>query len=241
MKSRVTVRTRLALAALALAAMAAVTPSAAPQDPVVILTLEPRAATNPVGTPHSVRATTTPVDTHIHIDVLGSGSGSTDCLTPCTFTYIGPDEPGADLIVGFVDFDQDARQDPGEPGDAVTKAWFDPAAPETGSASGGGHALDPTFGEFAFGLRATSDGPSGHCRIANRNNGDQIRCLTVDFVSIVGTHVTFSGMADVNGSLEPYTLSADDLDPGTDLIQFDALTRDYQGPVTTGNVKVRPD
>ena len=77
--------------------------------------------------------------------------------------------------------------------------------------------------------------------IANRNNGDRIRCLTVDFVSIVGTHVTFSGMADVNGSLEPYTLSADDLDPGTDLIQFDALTRDYQGPVTTGNVKVRPD
>ena len=135
----------------------------------------------------------------------------------------------------------DQNQDLGEPADAASKAWFDPAAPETGSASGGGHALDPVLGEFAFGLRANSDGPSGHCRIANRNNGDMIRCVTVDFVSIAGTHVTFSGTADVNGTLEPYTINADDLDPGTDLFQFDGLTRDYEGPVTTGNIKVRPD
>jgi hypothetical protein len=241
MKSRVTVRTRLALAAAAVVAATVVTPGAAPQNPVVVLTLEPRAATNPVGTFHSVRATTLPDPAHIHIDVLGSGVGSTDCLTPCTFTYLGPDEPGADLIVGFVDFDQDANQDPGEPGDAVTKAWFDPDAPETGSASGGGHALDPLLGEFAFGFRATSDGPAGHCRIANRNNGDQIRCLTVDLVTIVGPRVTFSGMADVNGSPEQYTIQADDLDPGTDLFSFDSMTKDYNGPVTTGNIKVRPD
>jgi hypothetical protein len=241
MKSRVTVRTRLALAAAAVAAATVIAPGAAPQNPVVVITLEPRAATNPVGTFHSVRAETIPAGVHIHIDVLGSGTGSTDCLSPCTFTYLGPDEPGADLIVGFVDFDQDANQDPGEPSDAVSKAWFDPAAPETGSASGGGHALDPLLGEFAFGLRASSDGPSGHCRIANRNNGDRIRCLTVNFVVVVGTHVTFSGLADVNGLLEQYTIEADDLDPGTDLFSFDSLTRDYSGPVTTGNINVRPD
>ena len=101
--------------------------------------------------------------------------------------------------------------------------------------------LDLVLGEFAFGLRANSAGPSGHCRIANRNNGDQIRCVTVDFVAVVGTHVTFSGTADVNGTLEPYTIDADDLSPGTDLFQFDSLTRDYEGPVTTGNINVRPD
>ena len=247
MKSRVTVRTRLALAAAAVAAVAVITPSAAPQTPVLIFTIEPPTATNPVGTPHTVIGRTFDLlgnevtGIPAHIDILGSSEGSTDCLTPCLFTYIGTQEPGADLIHGFVDFDQDANQDAGEPFDDASKAWFDPDAPETGSASGGGHALDPVLGEFAFGLRANSDGPSGHCRIVNRNNGDQIRCLTVDFVSIVGTHVTFSGMADVNGLVMGYTIDADDLDPGNDLFRFDSLLRDYNGVVTTGNVKVRPD
>ena len=44
MKSRVTVRTRLALATVAVAAVAVITPSAVPQIPVVVLVLEPRAA-----------------------------------------------------------------------------------------------------------------------------------------------------------------------------------------------------
>jgi hypothetical protein len=245
MKRRVPLKARLALATAAVVAAVVATPSAAPQEPVLLITLEPRMATNPVGTAHTVRATTTdalgnPVSVLAHIDVRGSGTGSTDCLTPCSFTYIGPVEPGADLIVGFIDFDADAQQDPGEPSDAVSKAWFDPLAPETGAATGGGHALDPLLGEFGFGFRASTTGPVGHCRIVNRNNGDQISCLTVDFVSVVGTHVTFSGMADVNGSMVSYTIDADDLDPGTDLFRFDSLLRDYQGPVTHGNIKVRP-
>ncbi len=249
MKSRVTVRTRLVLAAAVVTAVAALAPSAAPQNPLVVLVLEPRAATNPVGTPHTVIGRTFDLlgnevtGIPAHIDVLGSSEvSSTDCLTPCVFTYIGPQEPGADLIEGFVDFDQDSRQDAGEPADSVTKAWFDPAAPETGSASGGGHALDPLLGEFAFGLRATTNnGPTGHCRITNRNNGDLIRCVTVDFVSIVGTQVTYSGTADVNGMLVSYTIQADDLDPGNDLFRFESVLRNYNGVVTTGNVNVRPD
>jgi hypothetical protein len=248
MKSRVTVRTRLALLAATLAAVAVFTPSAAPQDPVVIFTLEPRTGTNPVGTPHTILGRTRDLlgnevtGIPAFIEVLGSSEiSSTDCVTPCLFTYIGPSEPGADLIRGFVDFDRNRRQDPGESGDAVSKAWFDPAAPETGSATGGGHALDPMFGEFAFGLRATTQGgPAGHCRVANRNTGDLIRCVTVDFVSVVGTHVTFSGIADVNGSLESYTIDADDLSPGTDLFRFDGLTRNFSGPLTNGNIVVRP-
>ena len=241
MKHRIPLKARLALAAVCVVAAVVVAPSAAPQDPVVVLTLEPRAATNPVGTAHTITGTTTTLTgvevsgVPVHIDVLGSSEGSTDCLSPCVFTYIGPQEPGADLIRGFVDSDGDARQDLGEPGDAVSKAWFDPVAPETGSATGGGHALDPLLGEFGFGFRAstTDGGPVGHCRIVNRNNGDQISCLTVDFVSIVGTHVMFSGMADVNGSVESYTIDADDLDPGTDLFQFQSLTREYQGPASS--------
>jgi hypothetical protein len=248
MKSRVTARTRLALAAAALAAVAVLTPSAAPQNPVLIFTLEPRTGANPVGTPHTVIGRTFDLlgnevtGIPAFIEVLGSSEiSSTDCLTPCVFTYIGTSEPGADLIRGFVDFDTDRQQDAGESGDAVSKAWFDPAAPETGSATGGGHALDPVLGEFAFGFRATTQGgPAGHCRIANRNNGDRIQCLTVDLVSVVGRSVTFSGTADVNGSLMSYTIEAHDLDPGTDLFSFDSLMRDYSGPVTNGNIKVRP-
>jgi hypothetical protein len=41
--------------------------------------------------------------------------------------------------------------------------------------------------------------------------------------------------------VEPYTIEADDLSPGTDLFRFDSLTRDYEGPVTQGNINVRPD
>ena len=247
MKSRVTVRTRLALAAVAVAALAVLIPSAVSQTPVVVLVLEPRAATNPVGTPHTVIGRTFDLlgnevtGIPVHMDIVGSSEGSASCPSPCVLTYIGPSEPGADLIEGFIDFDMDQNQDVGEQGDAVSKAWFDPAAPETGSASGGGHALDPVLGEFAFGLRANSDGPSGHCRIANRNNGDQIRCLTVDFVSVVGTQVTFSGTADVNGMLVSYTIQADDLDPGNDLFRFESVLRNYNGVVTTGNIKVRAD
>lgn len=249
MKSRVTVRTRLALAAAALVAVAVMTPSAVSQTPVLIFTLEPPTATNPVGTPHTVIGRTFDLlgnevtGIPAHIDILGSSEGSTDCLTPCVFTYIGTQEPGADLIHGFADFDMNARQDAGEPFDDASKAWFDPAAPETGSATGGGHALDPLLGEFGFGFRASTgtSGPTGHCRVVSRSTGDQIRCLTVDFVNVVGPHVTFSGMADVNGVVEPYTIEADDLSPGTDLFRFDSLTRDYEGPVTRGNVNVRPD
>jgi hypothetical protein len=248
MKSRVTVRTRLALMAAAVAAVAVLTPSAAPQNPVVVFTLEPRTGTNPVGTAHTVIGRTRDLlgnevtGIPAFIEVLGASEvSSTDCVTPCVFTYIGPQEPGADLIRGFVDFDLDRQQDAGESGDAVSKAWFDPAAPETGSATGAGHALDPVLGEFAFGFRATTQGgPAGHCRIANRNNGDLIRCLTVDLVAVIGTHVTFSGMAEVNGSMEAYTIDADDLDPGTDLFSFDSTTRDYNGPLTNGNINVRP-
>src|SRR5215207_7939576 len=205
MKSRVSVRTRLALAAVA--SMAAVTPSATSQNPILIFTLEPPTATNPVGTPHTVIGRTFDLlgnevtGIPAHIDIIGSSEGSTDCLTPCVFTYIGTQEPGADLIEGFVDFDMDANQDVGEPFDTASKAWFDPDAPETGSATGGGHALDPLLGQFAFGFRATTDesgATSGHCRVVSRSTGDQISCLTVDFVTVVGTHVTFTGQADVN-------------------------------------------
>jgi hypothetical protein len=57
MRRRVPFKARLALAMACVVAAVVATPSAAPQEPIVIITLEPRTATNPVGTHHTVRPT----------------------------------------------------------------------------------------------------------------------------------------------------------------------------------------
>ena len=101
------------------------------------LSLNPMADTNPVGSNHSVTATVrdasgnpTPSVT-VRFNVSGSvtisGSCTTDALGQCTFTYTGPQLPGADAITAYADTDGDSIGDTGEPQGEATKAWIAPA------------------------------------------------------------------------------------------------------------------
>src|SRR5207302_7537150 len=100
------------------------------------LTLTPPAATNPVGTSHTVTATVkdafgnpTPGIT-VRFSVTGSVTASGSCTTAangqCSFTYQGPALPGTDVIMAFADTNNNGVQDAGEPSGAATKAWVLP-------------------------------------------------------------------------------------------------------------------
>jgi hypothetical protein len=104
------------------------------------LVLTPAAATNPVGTDHTVSATVRDAFGNptpgivVRFSVTGAVATSGFCTTgangQCSFTYPGPTAPGADAITAYADTDGDATQDAGEPTGAAEKTWT-PGAPAT--------------------------------------------------------------------------------------------------------------
>ena len=110
-----------------------------PPDPVpTTLTLDPKVATNPVGTKHCVTATVRdqfgePMEgVVVQFEVAGSvnttGSAKTDANGEAEFCYTGPTFPGADKIHAYADTDNDGEQDAGEPFDDATKTWVLPVS-----------------------------------------------------------------------------------------------------------------
>ncbi len=104
--------------------------------PPTTLTLNPPAATNPVGTQHCVTATVTNAvgvpqqGVIVRFTVTGSintsGSATTDANGEATFCYTGPALPGGDTIRAFADNDGDGTQDADDPANMATKAWVLP-------------------------------------------------------------------------------------------------------------------
>jgi hypothetical protein len=100
------------------------------------LTLDPKAATNPVDSEHCVTATVrdafgnpTPgivVRFSVTGSVNTSGSATTDASGQARFCYDGPALPGMDVITAYADTDGDDTQDAGEPADTATKTWVLP-------------------------------------------------------------------------------------------------------------------
>jgi hypothetical protein len=110
-----------------------------PPTPVpTTLTLEPPAATNPVGTKHCVTATVrdqfgNPMEgVTVRFSVTGSvttdGAVKTDANGEAEFCYTGPDFPGADAIHAYADSDNSGTQDAGEPFGDATKTWVLPVS-----------------------------------------------------------------------------------------------------------------
>jgi hypothetical protein len=102
--------------------------------------LSPPAATNPVGTNHTVTATVrdafgnpTP-SIVVRWSVSGSVNVSDQCATDpagqCSIAYAGPPSPGLDAISAYADTNDGGSQDFGEPGGIAEKTWV-PAAPAT--------------------------------------------------------------------------------------------------------------
>lgn len=224
-----------------------------PTEPEV-LTLAPAADSNPVGTSHTVTATVTDTGgdpfpgVAVRFTVTGSvsvtGSCETNAAGQCTFTYDGPQLPGADVVDAFADSDDDSTRDPGEPTATATKTWVLPAS-TPGQATGGGQIEDADGGPITFAFTAKSDGGlKGECTVVDRAAGRMIKCTDVTAYVQSGNHATFYGVATDNGVETIYVIDVVDNDEsGRDADTFSILTASgysASGILVAGNIQVHP-
>jgi hypothetical protein len=219
-----------------------------PAPPVV--TLSPPAATNPVGTTHTVTATVLsagllPVQgVRVRYAVSGStnltGSCTTDATGRCSFTYAGPQLPGADTIVAYADLNGNGVEDPGETEATAVKAWVVPAS-TPGQVTGGGQIV-PADGaeEVSFGLQAKNASKLlATCSVVDPALDVHVKCLDATALVETATHATFFGNATVNGTATTYRVDVDDLGQpgaGKDTFQIQTATG-----YATGGVLARGD
>jgi hypothetical protein len=224
-------------------------------------TLTPAAAVNSVGTSHTVTATVTntvgqPMQSvAVRFTVVGSVSPTGSCTTnangQCTFTYAGPQLPGADLITAYPDLNNNMVQDLNELEGAATKAWLLPTS-TPGLVTGGGHILSaspPAEVAFGFNAQNTASGFSGHCNVIDPSTQPRTHLKCVDVTALVQTPLltgggtaTFFGNATVNGVPTTYRIDvADVAEPGTGGDTFSIQTNSgytAAGPLTRGNIQV---
>jgi hypothetical protein len=220
------------------------------------VTLSPVAATNNVGTNHTVTATVTNTagapsqNTPVIFRVIGadtvSGSCTTDPIGQCSFTYSGPQLPGADAITACADSNANSSCDAGEPVGEATKAWIYPTS-TAGQTTGGGQ-IDNAAGDakIAFGFTAKSDanGLKGECTVVDISPATNIKVKCLDVTTLVqsGTHSFFAGHATVNGVATDYRIDVDDLaEPGKGRDTFKIQTSSgytVGGVLTNGNIQV---
>jgi hypothetical protein len=214
-----------------------------------LLTLSPVAATNPVGSSHTVTATvattTAPVPgVTVHVTVTGADNVTGTCTTgpsgACDFTYQGPALPGADLIEAYADSNGNGVQDPGEPTAAATKAFVVPLS--TGGEAHGGGRIDVLGGRIAFEFHAKSkDLAKAMCTVVSAEV--KVQCLNATALVITPTHATIFGTATVNGVSTNYRIDADDLsEPGAGRDTFKIQTDSgfvAGGTIASGNVQIK--
>jgi hypothetical protein len=124
------------------------------------LTLNPPAATNPVGSEHCVTATVSdaagnPVpDVTVRFTVIGavntSGFRTTNASGQAMFCYTGPASPGADAITAFADTDDDNTQDLNEPGGGATTTWVTGPPPPPASPTSQDECKKGGYAAFGF-------------------------------------------------------------------------------------------
>lgn len=221
--------------------------------PPATLELTPPSAANTVGESHTVTATVkdalqqpTPgitVRFSVEGSVTASGAAVTDANGQAGFTYGGPQLPGADMIRAYADTDNNNVQDAGEPFGDATKAWLAPAT-TSGQVTGGGQTQNTTgTGQIAFGFNAKSDDlVNGNCNVVDRSISLQIKCSSVDSLTVSGTHATIFGMASDNGTETPFRIDVDDLgEPGRGRDTFRIITgTGYSagGTLMGGNIQI---
>jgi hypothetical protein len=215
-----------------------------------LLTVSPVAATNPVGSSHTVTATVATADApvpgvNVHFDVTGADNVTGSCTTgatgQCDFTYQGPELPGADLIEAYADSNGNGVHDPSEPTASATKAFVLPVS-TGGEAHGGGRIDMLGVGRVAFEFHAKStDLPRARCTVVTADV--TVECLNSTAFVLTPTHATIFGMATVNGVATNYRIDADDLsEPGAGRDTFKIQTDSgfvAGGTIASGNVQIK--
>jgi hypothetical protein len=216
----------------------------------VVLTLSPAAATNTVGTSHTVTAAVmqdtsglegVPVFFSVTGAVTTSGQCTTDNLGQCTFTYTGPSLPGSDLISAYADTNDNGVRDPDEPTAIAAKAWIAPPS-TTGSATGSGEI---TVGgrRVSFDFSAKSDGGvKGSCTVNDLGTKRKIRCTDATVLVVSGNQASIFGQATDNGVTTTYRIDVvDNAEPGVGSDTFSIQTASgfsASGTLTSGNIQV---
>jgi hypothetical protein len=182
--------------------------------PPASLTLEPKTATNPVGTQHCLTATVRDANGQtlqgvtVRFSVTGTagnsaaGSVDTDANGLAQFCYQGPTKPGDDSINAYADSNGNGVQDPGEPSDVAAKTWV-PGPPAA-------LTLAPKV--------ATNIVGSQHCVTATATDGfgNPTPSITVRF-SVTGS-VTASGSSTTDASGQATFCYTGPALPGSDVI-----------------------
>jgi hypothetical protein len=180
------------------------------------LTLDPKAATNPVDTEHCVTATVTDQfgapfpGVTVYFTVSGSvntsGSATTDANGQAKFCYQGPIFPGADKIHAFADSDNDGTEDQGEPSDDATKTWILPVSTPGCEVkiTNGGWIIAANLDKASFGGVAMADGAgnaSGNEEYQDHGPADPMNLHGNVLVVVCDslTSATIYGMASIDG------------------------------------------
>ncbi|MGH2845135.1 MAG: post-COAP-1 domain-containing protein [Thermoleophilaceae bacterium] len=223
-----------------------------PRQPAT-LTLDPKAATNEVGTTHCVTATVRDAQgdpfegVTVRFDVAGSvsrsGSAMTDGSGQARFCYTGPDFPGTDAIRAYADSDGDGSEDPGEPSDTAQKTWILPASTPGCEVEGIGTLS--TNRRAGFALKASFESgdpqPKGDVIFVDWPAELTFRSTAIDAMVVSGSRATLFGRGTANGEPVRFRVVAADLSEsgGEDTFEI-LLSSGYlaAGSVRDGDVEV---
>jgi hypothetical protein len=229
----------------------AITDGPRPMPARVLLT--PTDSSGPVSVSHTVTATVltaggAPVAAaSVRFSVSGSVTTDGACTTGadgrCSWSYAGPDLPGADQINACADGDGSGTADAGEPCQTATRAWLVPST-TTGMVTGGGQIANPgVTDQIAFGFNAKSDqkGVKGEGTVVDPSTNTKIKLTTATTMAASGNEVTIFGAARVNDVATTYRLDvADHGEPGAGSDTFRLRTATgylISGTLLRGNIQ----
>jgi hypothetical protein len=176
--------------------------------------------------------------------VTATGSCATDASGVCSFTYAGPDLPGADTVTACADANGNSAADPGEPCGTAAVTWVRHVL--VVHAFGGGviaNAAGLARISFDFNFRRVGHHLKGHCHVVDRTAVAKVKlkCLDVTSITQAGTHVTITGDASIGGVATTYQIDASDAKKtgGEDTFQIQTASGySASGSLVSGDIKV---
>jgi hypothetical protein len=149
----------------------------------------------------------------VRFSVSGSVTASGSCTTgtngQCSFTYQGPELPGADAITAFADSNNDGDQDVGEPAGAATKAWVLPLSTPGCQVkiTNGGWIIANNGDRASFGGNAQAvdeDTVKGNETYQDHGPAQPMKVKSIELLALTctedRTQATIFGRATVDGS-----------------------------------------
>lgn len=221
------------------------------------VTLTPAAATNPVGSNHTVTATATNASgagvagAFVYFDVTADGSTVltarflTNASGQASLTYQGPEWPRSDTIRACVDRNDNGQIDPTDPCGTATKEWVFPAS-TPGASTGGGQLLNFVTQldgiVLGFNFKSDAEGASGNCTVNDKASDTFVKCQEVLAYVQAGNTATVYGTAEVNGAPTFFKITLEDNDTsGAGADTFSLVTQSgytVVGVLTQGNIQV---